>query len=104
MDKNELMQKLATAGIVGTLAALIRALMTKNETLLQRVKTFTAGVCMAILIAILLLDAPLKEFWKEIIIGAASAFVSTLWPLLENFVVKIFKKKTDAIIKNNDNN
>lgn len=100
MDKNELMKTLATAGIVSTLAATIRALMTKNETLLVRVKTFVAGVCMGMLIAILLIEAPLKEFWKEMIIAAASAFISSVWPLLERGVIKLVKKKTNDVVNN----
>jgi hypothetical protein len=102
MDKDKLMQEIATGGIIGTLSATIRALMTNNETLLQRIKTFTAGVCMAILLAILLAEAPLKEFWKEMIIGAAAAFISSIWPLLERGVIKLVKKKTNDVIKNSD--
>lgn len=104
MDRNEFMQSIATAGIVSTLAATIRALMTKNETLLQRVKTFVAGVCMGILIAILLMDAPLKEFWKEILIASSAAFISSVWPLLEKGVIKLVKKKTNDVIRDADNN
>ena len=42
MDDKEIIQRVVTAGIIGTLAATIRALMAKNETTMQRVRNFIA--------------------------------------------------------------
>lgn len=104
MDDKEIIQRVVTAGIIGTLAATIRALMAKNETTMQRVRNFIAGVSMALLLGFILREITLSNFWKEIIIGCSSAFISTIWPVLENFVLKFIKKRGNDIVNNSNNN
>jgi ABC-type siderophore export system fused ATPase/permease subunit len=104
MDNKEIIQRVVSAGIIGILAATIRALMAKNETTMQRVRNFIAGVCMALVLGFILREITLSNFWKEIIIGCAAAFISTIWPVLENFVTRFTKKKANDIIKDSDNN
>lgn len=104
MDDKEIIQRVVTAGIIGTLAATIRALMAKNETTMQRVRNFIAGVSMALLLGFILREITLSNFWKEIIIGSSAAFISTIWPVLESFVLRFVKKKGNDIIKDSDNN
>ena len=89
-----------TAGIIGLLGATIRALLT-NESPMQKVRTFVAGVVMSVLVGVILRDAAMSEMWKEIIVGACGAFVSSFWPVLEAGVKKIVKRKTDAVANNN---
>jgi hypothetical protein len=102
MDDREIIQRVITAGIIGTLAATIRALMAKNETTMQRVRNFIAGVSMALLLGFILRELTLSNFWKEIIIGCSAAFISTIWPVLESFVFRFIKKKGNEIIDDND--
>jgi hypothetical protein len=101
LDKDTI-QKIVTAGILGTLAATIRALLTKNETPMQRVRNFLAGVCMAVFLGFILRDATLSNFWKEIVIGCSAAFISSIWPVLEIFVMKYVKKRSNDIIPDNN--
>lgn len=104
MDNKEIIQRVVSAGIIGILAATIRALMAKNETTMQRVKNFIAGVCMSLFLGFILREITLSNFWKEIIIGCSAAFISTIWPVIENFVLRFVKKKSDDYLKDSNNN
>lgn len=104
VDDKEIIQRVITAGIIGVLAATVRALLTKNETTMARIKNFIAGVLMSLLLGFLLRESTISNFWKEIIIGLSAAFVSSFWPLLERLVLKFINRKGNEFINNNDTN
>lgn len=98
-EKQQIIRTVATAGILGTITAAIRALLTKNESPVERLRNFLAGVFMAVFLGFVLRDAAISNFWKEIIVGCASAFISTVWPIIEKLVVKSVKKKGNDILR-----
>ena len=102
-ESEEILQKVVTAGILGTLAASIRALMVKNETIAQKLRNFVAGVFMSLLLGYILRDAKMQEMWKEVLIGIGAAFITTLWPELENGARRLFKKKIGDVVRDDDN-
>lgn len=97
MDDKEIIRGVITAGIIAILASTIRMLMAKQETTMQRVRNFVAGVFMGLLLGYILRYYE-NHLVKEVAIGLLSAFISSVWPILENFVVRITKKKTNDIV------
>lgn len=89
--------------IVGTLAASIRALLATKESPAQKVRTFFAGVLMAGLCAFILSTTPLSPFFRYLICGSMSAFVSTVWPILEKATAKWVKTKGNDVSGLDDN-
>ena len=79
--------------IVGTIAASIRALMVSNETPIQKVRTFFAGVLMSALCAFILTTTAFSALWRYLITASFSAFISTVWPILEKITTNTLKKK-----------
>lgn len=96
-NKESIITAAATAGIIGTMAATVRALLSNNENIWQKLRTLAAGIIMSVLVGLILRNTSLTELWKEIIVGICGAFVSSFWPLLEKQVNKFIKKKTDVI-------
>lgn len=92
-NPKELLKVLSTAALLGIGTAIIRALLVKNESFLEKVRTFAAGVVMAIVLGFILRNSSWSEMWKEIVIGSSSAFISSIWPLLERFVKSYVTKK-----------
>lgn len=102
-ETDDIIKAVTTAGIIGTLAATIRALLSKEESRAQRLRTFFAGVLMSVLLGLILRNTTMGEFMKEVIIGASGAFVSSIWPILERSVKNYVKKKGDDVVRNGDN-
>lgn len=100
-NEKEIIRAVATAGIIGTIAATIRALMVKNEKPVERLRNFLAGVLMALFLGFLLRDSSISNFWREIIIGSGAAFITSIWPLIESLVVRFIKKKSNDVIDSN---
>lgn len=98
---DEIIKAVATAGILGTLAATIRALLAKNESMGQRIRTFFAGVCMSVCLGFILRNSGISEMWKEIFVGMSAAFISSIWPILERIAKKYVQKKGDVEIHDN---
>lgn len=96
-DKETIIRAAATAGIIGTMAATVRALLSSNENIWQKIRTLAAGIILSILVGLILRNTTMSELWKEIIVGICGAFVSSFWPLLEKQVNKFIKKKTDVL-------
>lgn len=84
--------------IMSTLAATVTAMLSKEEKPQAKVKTFIAGVCCGLLLTLLLMNFQLAQGWKDSIIAAGSAFVSTFWPVVGRWFTKYVKKKGDDII------
>jgi hypothetical protein len=102
-NEKEILQKVIIGGIIATMAATIRTLMVKGESPMQKVRTFVAGVCMGVMLAFILRNYG-DGFWKEIIIACASAFISSIYPVLEQIVLKFIKKRGNEYISNNNDN
>jgi LytS/YehU family sensor histidine kinase len=97
MPEDELIRIIATGGMIGVVAALIRALLVKQEPPQQRIRTFFAGVLSSVLLSYLLRESSLSNVYKEGLMTCSSAFISTVWPALERIFVKwVNKKGTDA--------
>jgi hypothetical protein len=99
---NEMLKAAAPAGIIGTLTALVRALVVQGETPMQKVRTFIAGVVLSIFVGIILDKVDWKEWTKLAVIGSSGAFVSTIWPTLEVLVKKFVRKKGNDVINHTD--
>jgi hypothetical protein len=97
---SDITRKVAMSGIIAILAATVRALLVKTESLNQTLRTFGAGVLMGILLGIILRNYS-NEFAKEIIISSSSAFISTIWPILERATKRIVSKKVDNVANTN---
>lgn len=80
--------------MISIVAALSRALLVTNETLVQKLRTFTAGVLVGTLAAYLMRHLPVSSFYKELFITCVAAFIATVWPVAEKKFVKWFGKKT----------
>lgn len=102
-ETDEIIKAVTVAGIIGTLAATVRALLTKNETVAQRVRNFFAGVFVSVLIGYVLRGSALSEMWKEVFIAMSAAFISSVWPFLENIAKKWVQKKGNDVLRNDDN-
>lgn len=89
----ELIKDLVTAGLIGVVAATIKALMTKTENLPNLFRNFFAGVLFALLVGYILHTSTVSEMWKAIIIASSASFISSFWPLLEQLVRKYIIKK-----------
>jgi O-antigen ligase len=102
MPPEDKIQTLIFGGIMGTLASMVTAMLSKEENVWEKVKVFIAGVCYAILATFILMSTSISEAWRGVIIGAGSAFISTFWPMLGRLttalVEKYIKKKSDDIL------
>lgn len=96
-DRDAFFKAAASSGIIGTLAASIRALLS-NEGIWQKLRTLVAGVLIAMLVGVILRNSHWSELLKEAIVAISAAFVSSYWPLLEKQVNRLIKKKTDGVI------
>jgi uncharacterized membrane protein len=88
MWNKEDIKAIITLIIVGVAMAAIRALMTKGESAMQRVRTFFAGCLMTVVCALVVNSTSLSDFYKYLITGVLSAFISTIWPILEKYTAK----------------
>lgn len=103
VETEKIIKAVTTAGILGTLAAAIRALLVNNESPWQRIRTFCAGVLMSVFLGYVLMNTTMGEMYKSLIIGGSSAFVSTIWPLLERIAKRwVIKKGNDVVRDTND--
>lgn len=100
-NEKEIIRAVSTAGIIGTIAATIRALMAKNEKPAELLRNFLAGVLMAVFLGFLLRDSTMSNFWREIIIGVSAAFITSIWPLIELLVIRVVKKKSNDVVNSN---
>jgi hypothetical protein len=101
-ETEKIIRAMTTAGIVGSLAAAVRALVVDRETPWQRVRTFFAGVFLSLFLGYALMDAPIGEFYRTLIIGGRASFISTIWPILERLAKKWVTKKGENVVSNND--
>jgi hypothetical protein len=101
---DEIIKAVTTAVILGSVAAAIRSLLVSNETLTQRIRNFFAGVFMAAFCGYALHFTDLSEFYKTIIVGVSSAFISTFWPVLERLAKRWLIKKGNNVISDSDDN
>jgi len=101
MPSQDNIEKILFGGIMATLAAMVTAMLSKEE-IWAKVKTFIAGVCCGIVLALILMNTSISEAWRGVIISGSSAFVSTFWPMLgrltTSLVEKYLKKKADDFI------
>lgn len=98
----DIIQKVAIAAIIGVMGASIRALLAKPEPKMQMIRTFFAGVFMAVLLGIILRNSEMSQTFKDGILAASSAFVSTIWPVFERGALKFFTKKVDNVVSNSN--
>jgi NhaP-type Na+/H+ or K+/H+ antiporter len=102
MPAEDKIQTLIFGGIMATLAAMVTAMLSKEENVWDRVKVFVAGVCFGILATFILMSTSISETWRGIIISSGSAFVATFWPMLGRLAIslveKYIKKKSDDIL------
>lgn len=98
----KILKEVSTAGILGILAAGVRALVVSNEKPMQKLRNFFAGVLMALFLGYVLRYSTFSEFSKSLIIGGMSAFISTVWEALEKLVKKWVTKKGNDVISNTD--
>lgn len=102
-ETEKIIKAVTTAGILGTLAAAIRALLVNNESAWQRLRTFFAGVLMSVFLGYVLMNSAVGEMYKALIYGGAAAFISTIWPLLERIAKRWVLKKGNDVVSGTDN-
>lgn len=102
-EKEEIIKTLATSLMISIMAAAIRSLMVKQETLLQKIKTFMASVLMGMLMGYILRNSSISQLWTETIISCTVAFFSSVWPVMEKLFVKWIGKKAKDVLPDNDN-
>lgn len=102
-DDKDWIKTVITSGILGTLSAGIRTLLTKNETTVQKISNFFAGVIASVVIGFIIRNTNLSEFWRELIASASGAFISQVWPNIESFVKRFVNKKSNDILGNINN-
>lgn len=99
----KLIETVTTAAILATLSATVKAMLSKEENMWAKIRTFIAGVCTGLLVGFLLRDS--NHITREVAVMVSSAFISTAWPLLENLVKKYIAKKGEKLTNgNNDAN
>lgn len=101
-ETEKIIKAVTTAGILGTLAASIRALLVNNESPWQRIRTFFAGVLMSVFLGYVLMNSAIGEMYKALIYGGAAAFISTIWPLLEKIAKRWVIKKGNDVVRDTD--
>jgi hypothetical protein len=101
----KIVKAVTTAGILGALAGGVTFLLSE-EPPAKKLRTYCAGLLMALFTGYALMYTTLNEFYKTLIIGSLTAFISTIWPVLETgskkLVSKWFSKKANDI-PNSDN-
>jgi uncharacterized membrane protein len=100
---DKIIKAVTTAGILGGLTAAVRALIVSNEKPMQKVRTFFAGVFISLFLGYVLMHTEMSEFYKSLIIGGSSAFISTVWPTLERLAKKYVSKKGGEVVSDSDN-
>lgn len=96
--KEDYFQIVAKYLMIGVVGAAIRALLVKEEKLLDKMKNFAAGVLGSLLVGYVLRNTTLSDVWKETVCGCIAAFISTMWPVMEKLFIKWFTKKGNDIL------
>lgn len=102
LETEKIIKAVTTAGILGTIAAAIRALLVTSESPWQRIRTFFAGVLMSLFLGYVLMNTPMGEMYKALIVGGASAFISTIWPILERIMKRWVTKKGNDVVRDSN--
>lgn len=101
-DEKETIEVIVTGTLLGTIAAAITALLTKDEKPMQKIRNFIAGALLSFLVSFISRNSNLSDTWREIIIILSGAFVSSFWPSLEIFVKKYINKKQNELLNNHN--
>ena len=98
LDNNrELVNSLIRNCTLIILASSITALLKSVDNMLETLRNWLAGICAGAVCYLVLDQTTISDFVKSLIMIVFSAFISSMYPILETAAKKWIKKKSENV-------